>query len=81
MDPKTGQPTSDSLEALRKALSDRVGHKTRTELTCDKDSDEKKVNQFAENFAKNKNRLPYSWKPWSSNQCRDFASRVARAGK
>lgn len=81
IDPKTGQPTPESLEALRRALSERAGHKTRAELTCDKDADTKKVNKYAEDYAKNVNRPPYSWKPWSSNQCRDFANRAVRAGK
>jgi len=81
IDPKTGQPTPASLEALRKALSERAGHKTKANLTCDKDTDEKKVNKYAEDFANNKDRPPYSWKPWSSNQCRDFANRAFGAGK
>ncbi len=81
IDPKTGQPTPTSLDALKKALSDRAGHKTKTDLTCENDADEKKVNKYAEDFAKNQSRAPYSWKPWSSNQCRDFASRAVGAGK
>jgi uncharacterized protein RhaS with RHS repeats len=81
IDPKTGQPTPASLEALRKALSDRAGHKTRTDLTCDKDADETKVNKYAEDFANNRSRPPYSWKPWASNQCRDFANRAYGAGR
>ena len=81
IDPKTGRPTRASLDALRKALSERAGHNTKAELTCDKDADEKEVNKYAEDFAKNTNRPPYSWKPWSSNQCRDFANRAFGAGK
>ncbi len=81
IDPKTGQPTPSSLEALRKALSERAGHETKTKLTCDKDADEKKVNKYAEDFANDKNRPPYSPWPWSSNQCRDFANRAFGAGK
>ncbi|WP_081026022.1 RHS repeat-associated core domain-containing protein, partial [Ralstonia solanacearum] len=81
MDRRTGEPNPDSLEALRKALSERVGHGTKVELTCSKDADEKKVNQFAEDFSKKKDRPLYSWKPWSSNQCRDFARRAVGAGE
>jgi RHS repeat-associated protein len=81
IDPKTGQPTSASLEALRKALSDRAGHKTQPKLTCDQSADETKVNKWAEDFAKSSSRPKYSWKPWSSNQCRDFASRAYGAGR
>jgi RHS repeat-associated protein len=81
IDAKTGQPTPASLEVLRKSLSEKVGHKTKTELTCDNAVDEKKVNKFAEDFANNQSRPPYNWKPWSSNQCRDFAQRAFGAGK
>ena len=81
IDPKTGQPTPASLEALRRALSERAGHRSTTELTCDKDADEKKVKKYAEDYANNKSRPPYSWKPWSSNQCRDFANRAYGAGR
>jgi RHS repeat-associated protein len=81
IDPKTGQPTPASLEALRKALSDRAGHKTRTDLTCDKNADETKVNKYAEDFANNRSRPSYSWQPWASNQCRDFANRAYGAGR
>ena len=80
IDPKTGQPTQASLDALKKALSDRAGHKTKSDLTCEKDADEKKIKKYAEDFAKNQSRPAYSWKPWSSNQCRDFARRAVGAG-
>lgn len=81
IDRQTGQPTPASLEALQKALSKRAGHNTRSELSCKADADEKKINQYAEDFAKNKSRPAYSWKPWSSNQCRDFAKSALGAGK
>ncbi|MHA6897262.1 RHS repeat-associated core domain-containing protein [Ralstonia pseudosolanacearum] len=81
IDRQTGQPTPASLEALQKALSKRAGHNTRAELSCKADADEKTINQYAEDFAKNKSRPAYSWKPWSSNQCRDFAKSALGAGK
>lgn len=81
IDPKTGQPTPASLEKLKEALSKKAGHNTKVELTCSKDVDEKEVNKYAESFAKDKKRPPYNWKPWSSNQCRDFSNRAYRAGK
>ncbi|WCM91428.1 hypothetical protein M5C99_13530 [Acidovorax sp. NCPPB 2350] len=80
IDPKTGQPTPASLEALKKALSGRVEHEIKTDLTCESEAGEKKINKYAEDFARNQSRAPYSWKPWSSNQCRDFARRALGAG-
>jgi uncharacterized protein RhaS with RHS repeats len=81
IDPRTGQPTPASMDALRRALSNRAGHNTRTDLTCEADADEKKISKYAEDYAKNASRPKYSWKPWSSNQCRDFANRALGAGR
>jgi len=81
IDPKTGLPTQKSLDAISKYLSKRLGHDTKVDLACTKDSNSKKVSKYAEDFAKNANRPKYSWKPWSSNQCRDFANRAVEAGK
>lgn len=81
IDPRTDQPTLTSLESLQRVLSQRAGHNTRTELSCDANADEKKINQYAEDFARNQSRPAYSWKPWSSNQCRDFAKKSLGAGQ
>jgi uncharacterized protein RhaS with RHS repeats len=81
MDPKTGQPTLASMDALRKALSEKAGHNTTSELTCDNDADENEINAYAEDFANNPDRPPYSWTPWSSNQCRDFSNNAFDAGR
>ncbi|VTU25793.1 Cell wall-associated polypeptide CWBP200 [Variovorax sp. SRS16] len=81
IDPRTGQPTPKSMDALRKALSERAGDHTKTGLTCEADADEKKINKYAEDYAKSVSRPKYSWTPWSSNQCRDFAGRALGVGK
>lgn len=79
MDPATGEPTAASMEALKKALSERAGHNTAAEMSCDRNADEKKVNKYAEDFSRN--RPPYSWKPWNPNQCRTFSNNAIGAGK
>ncbi|MEJ5124416.1 RHS repeat-associated core domain-containing protein, partial [Comamonas sp. MYb21] len=81
MDPETREPTAASLEKLEGALSERAGKKTKTRLTCDNNADEEKINNYANDLANDQNRPPYSLKIWSSNQCRDFASRALDAGK
>lgn len=78
---KDGQPTPESLEALRSALSKKAGHGTPADLTCDADADEKKVREYARNVANNKDRPKYSWKPWNSNQCRTFSNDAFEAGR
>ena len=81
IDPKSGDPTAASLAALRDSLSRRAGHNTAVELVCHNEVDEKKVISFAEGFASNQSRPAYSWKPWSSNQCRDFSRNSIGAGR
>jgi RHS repeat-associated protein len=78
---KNGQPTPESMEALRKALQGKAGKGTSADLTCDADADEKKIRDYIKRIAEDANRAKYSWKPWSSNQCRDFANRAFNAGK
>jgi hypothetical protein len=57
IDPKTGEPTPESLEAMKKALSKKAGHNTETEPTCDAKADQDKVNKYAEDFAKKRSTL------------------------
>jgi len=78
---KDGQPTPESMKALQEALSRNAGKGTRAELTCEKDIDEKKMYEYAEKLKRDANRPPYSWKPWASNTCRDFARRALDAGR
>jgi RHS repeat-associated protein len=78
---KNGQPTPESLEALKKVLQDKSGKGTNAELTCDADADEKKIRDYIKKIAEDANRAKYSWKPWSSNQCRDFANRAFNSGR
>lgn len=52
----------------------------KAELTCDADADEKKVYEYAMSVANNKDRPKYSWKPWSSSQCRTFSNNAFNAG-
>lgn len=76
-----GVPTPESLKVLEKALSRNQGKGTRVELSCNKDLDEKKIYDYAEKLKNDPKRLPYSWEPWASNQCRDFARRALDAGR
>lgn len=78
---RDGQPTPESLKALREFLSRETGKSTPAELTCEKDIDEKKLYEYAEKLMRDANRPPYSWKPWASNTCRDFANRALKAGR
>jgi uncharacterized protein RhaS with RHS repeats len=76
-----GRPTPESLAALREALSREAGKGTPATLTCDKDADEKKVYDYLEQLARDKNRRRYSWNPLSPNQCRTVARDAVRAGR
>jgi uncharacterized protein RhaS with RHS repeats len=78
---KNGQPTPESMEALKKALQDKAGKGTNAELTCDANADEKKIRDYIRQIAEDANRAKYSWKPWASNQCRDFANRAFNSGR
>lgn len=78
---QNGNPTPESFKDLLEDLSQNAGQGTDAVLTCEKDIDEKKVYDYAEKLLKNDKREPYSWKPWSSNTCRDFARRALGAGR
>ncbi|MDO3624126.1 RHS repeat domain-containing protein [Ralstonia pseudosolanacearum] len=78
---KDRQPTQASLDALSRVLSEKAGHGTKTELSCDKNADEKKVNEYVQSIANDSNRRKYSWNPFSPNQCRTFSHRALDAGK
>ncbi len=78
---KDGQPTQASLDALSRALSEKAGHGTKAELSCDKNADEKKVSEYVQSIANDRNRRKYSWNPLSPNQCRTFSNRALDAGK
>jgi hypothetical protein len=77
---KDGKPTSESMDALKKKLSEKAGHGTAPSLTC-KASDPKKVADYAKKVANDKDRPKYNWNPFSSNQCRDFAAAAVNAGQ
>ena len=78
---KNGQPTPESLAALKKALEDKAGKGTNADMTCDANADEQKIRDYIKRIAEDANRAKYSWKPWNSNQCRDFADRAFNAGR
>jgi hypothetical protein len=78
---RNGQPTPESMDALRKTLQDKAGKGTAATLTCDANADERKIRDYIRQIAEDANRAKYSWKPWASNQCRDFANRSFNAGK
>lgn len=76
-----GKPTPESLKALLDALSRAAGKGTPAELSCSPEADEKKVYEYLEQLAKDRNRKPYNWKPWSKNHCRSVAADALKAGK
>ena len=76
-----GQPTSESLDALRRSLEKKAGKGANANLTCDANADENKIRDHIKKLAEDANRAKYSWKPWNSNQCRDFANRAFNAGR
>jgi hypothetical protein len=61
---KYGQPTPESMEALKKFLEQKAGKGTDSELTCDASADEKKILEYINQVAKNPKRPKYRWKPW-----------------
>ena len=71
-----GQPTPESIENLTKILEKKAGKGTRATLTCDSNIDENKVRRYINEYSENPDRPKYSWMPWNSNQCRDFANRA-----
>ncbi|EIX9972295.1 RHS repeat protein, partial [Salmonella enterica] len=77
---KDGNPTNESLEKLKVALSAKAGKNTNAELTCSKDVDEKKMYEYINKVANDKKRDKYNWNPLSPNQCRSFADDAFDAG-
>lgn len=77
---KEGNPTDESLEKLKTALSKKAGKNTNVELTCSKDVDERKVYEYVNKIANDEKRDKYSWNPFSPNQCRSFAEDSFDAG-
>ncbi|MCE8025701.1 RHS repeat protein [Halomonas sp. MCCC 1A11058] len=76
-----GDPTSESLDQLRRALSESAGRGTRVEMTCFSDVDIEEMYRHIENFANNPGRPAYSWSPLSPNHCRTFANEAISAGQ
>nr|ART37222.1 D473 [uncultured bacterium] len=74
-----GTPTPESWKKLIDALN-KIGKDTDAELSCDKSADETKVYEYSERVKNDTNRPPYSWNPFRSNTCRDFARRAFEAG-
>ncbi len=77
---KDGNPTNESLEKLKTALSTKAGKNTNAELTCSKDVDEKKVYEYINKVANDEKRDKYNWNPLSPNQCRSFSDDAFDAG-
>ena len=78
---KDGNVTDESLGELKDFLSRNAGKNTTPELTCTKDADAQKVNDYAESVANNPKRDKYSWIPGFSNHCRTFTRRAIDAGR
>jgi hypothetical protein len=66
---------------MQAELSRVAGEGTRADIKCDKNIDENDIYRYSEDLKHNPNRPPYSWKPWQSNTCRDFAQKALDAGK
>jgi len=78
---KNGQPTPESLAALKEFLEKKAGKDTDSELTCDANADEKKILDYIDKISKDPKRPKYKWNPWNSNHCRDFATRAYNSGR
>ena len=76
-----GDITEESWEKLKESLQKNQGKGTPVKLHCDDSVDEDKVYDYAEEVKNDENRDPYSWNPFSSNQCKDFARRAIDAGR
>ncbi|MFZ5492575.1 MAG: RHS repeat-associated core domain-containing protein [Pseudomonadota bacterium] len=74
-----GTPAPESWKKLIDALN-KIGKDTEAELSCDKSADETKVYEYSERVKNDTNRPRYSWNPFRSNTCRDFARRAFEAG-
>ena len=74
-----GQPTPQSWAEMVDAIN-RFGNGVEAELDCDTEADADDINEFAENRMNDRNRAPYSWKPWSYNTCTTFANDAMAAG-
>ena len=78
---KNGNPTTASMDALRRALSNKAGKGTAAQLSCDANADGDKISEYMKNLAANANRPKYSWTPWNANHCRSVARDAFNAGK
>ena len=75
-----GIPTDESMEKLKKSLSEQAGKGTRVVLTCQA-ADPENIVKYAEELARDQDRPKYSWNPFNSHQCRDFSASAMRAGR
>ena len=75
---KDGLPTANSMNTLKKSLSDKAGKGDDPTLNCDSEADDKKVKAFILASINNPQRPNYSL---GSNNCKTFAARAVRAGK
>jgi hypothetical protein len=78
---KDGNPTAESMAALKAALSRNAGKNTEATLTCSASSDLSKVHEHIKKIANDPNRDKYSWNPFSPNHCRSFAKDAVEAGR
>ena len=76
-----GQPAPESLDALRKFLEKKAGKGTNANLSCDANAGEKTIRDYIKKLAEDANRPKYSWRPWNSNHCPDFANRAFNTGR
>ncbi|MCC7068143.1 MAG: RHS domain-containing protein [Burkholderiales bacterium] len=75
-----GTPTHESMDELERNLSRKAGRNTNPVLTC-KRGDPKKISDYVNNLANDKDRPKYGWNPLNSNHCRDFAANALKAGQ
>ncbi|MET0499395.1 MAG: RHS repeat-associated core domain-containing protein [Steroidobacteraceae bacterium] len=77
---RDGKPTPESWNKLIDALN-KIGKDSKAKLSCEKDADEDRIYKYADSVKNDKNRPPYSWNPFRSNTCHDFARRALDAGE
>jgi uncharacterized protein RhaS with RHS repeats len=69
-----GLPTESSLQKLYDYLSKHYGKNSPITAEYYPDADYQSIIDFAERLMNDPNREPYSWYPWDSNHCKDFAN-------
>jgi hypothetical protein len=76
-----GKPTAESLKKVLAELSKQAGKGTAAELTCTSEADEKKVYEYLEKLARDRDRKKYAWEPWKRHHCQSVAKNAVKVGR